>query len=216
MGLTLSYTKNNGAEYWRNKPNKKDSWLKEETTVGTFSVPKGCFFQVNPYCCDILLEKVQEKVKEIAPKTVIDLYCGSGIFAIASAMADVEQVVGIDCEEKSIEAAKYNAKSRNLENCEFIPGDAEKLTNKTLRGVEPENTLLIIDPPRNGLGRKARGAIKASGIKDIIYISCGPDTLMRDLKDLMRKGYKLESTQMVDMFPRTSHFETISYLKKEN
>jgi len=212
MSITIRYTENDGAMYWRNKPNKKDSWLKEKTILGDISVPKGCFFQVNPACCDILINTVSEMIDKIKPASVVDLYCGAGIFAIAAAARGVKNVVGIDCEDKSIVAAKYNASSRGFDNCRFVAGDAEKLTNQTLRNVDPENTVLIIDPPRNGLGRKARGAIKACGIKHIIYISCGPDTLMRDLKDLLRKGYELKSSQMVDMFPRTSHFETISYL----
>ena len=216
MALTIRHTENDGAQYWRNKPNKKDSWLKEKTVIGDISVPKGCFFQVNPACCDILINLVTEMITKIKPDSVVDLYCGVGIFAIAASTAGVRNVVGIDCEEKSIIAARYNASSRGFEKCKFHAGDAEKLTNQALNNVDPQDTVLVIDPPRNGLGRKARGAIKASGIKHIIYISCGPDTLMRDLKDLLRNGYVLMSSQMIDMFPRTSHFETISYLVKES
>ncbi len=213
MGLTIRHTESDGVSYWRNKPNKKDSWLKEKTVLGDISVPKGCFFQINPACCDVLINQVSDIIEKVKPQSVVDLYCGVGIFALAAATKGVPHVVGIDSDEKSIVAANYNAKSRNFEDCKFIAGDAEKLTNNTLRNVDPEETVLIIDPPRNGLGRRARGAIKASGIKRIIYISCGPDTLVRDLKDLIKKGYTLKSSQMVDMFPRTSHFETVSYLE---
>ncbi len=214
INVTYRHTENSGAEFWRNSPNPKDSWLKEETKLGNISVPKGSFFQINPSVGDILISKVEEYIRKANPEIVIDLYCGVGIFAITAALQNIPRVIGVDIDKNAITVAKFNAKSRDLTNCGFRRSDAGKIARDIFSDIETDNSMLIIDPPRGGLSRQSRESIKRSNIKTIIYISCAPDTLARDLKELTYNGYEIKETQLLDMFPRTSHFETITYLIK--
>jgi tRNA/tmRNA/rRNA uracil-C5-methylase (TrmA/RlmC/RlmD family) len=214
MTVTFRHTENDGVSFWRNNPGKKESWLKENTILGSISVPKGSFFQVNPECADILISKVMEMTEKIKPEEVIDLYCGVGIFSIAASKNCSGKITGIDSNADGIEAARYNAKTRNLDNCEFIAERADRALGRTLKKIINPNSLLIVDPPRTGLDKTTATAIENSGIKSIIYISCAPDTLCRDLKNLIVSGYKVISSQMIDMFPRTSHFESVTFLER--
>ncbi len=214
ISVTYRHTENSGAEFWRNNPNSKDSWLKESTKLGNISVPKESFFQINPLVGDILISKVEEYVKKANPEILIDLYCGVGIFAITAALQNVPKVIGVDIDKNAITVAKFNAKSRDLKNCAFRKSDAGKIARDIFSDIKTDNSMLIIDPPRGGLSRRSRESIIKSNIKTIIYISCSPDTLARDLKELTSNGYELKETQLLDMFPRTAHFETISYLEK--
>ena len=215
MSLTFRHTENDGAVYWRNNPDKKDSWLKEKTVLGMISVPKNGFFQVNPCSRDILISKVSDILEKIKPGSVIDMYCGAGIFSIAAALKNIEKVIGIDSDEATIKAAEYNASTRNLKNCSFHAGDTGRMAADVFNKINPRDALLIIDPPRGGIDRRTAEGIERSGIKGIIYISCAPDTLGRDLKNILCYGYKIRSAQLIDMFPRTFHFESLTYLERD-
>jgi 23S rRNA (uracil1939-C5)-methyltransferase len=219
MTFTLRYTENDGVQYWRNNPPSNASWLKEKTCLGNISVPIGSFFQVNPSVTDILITKVKEVIEEFNPQSVIDLYCGCGLFSIVSAKAGVEIITGLDSDENSIKAAEYNAKQYDIKDALFLTNFADKgfeeLLEEHRRRTQGElsDTVLIVDPPRNGLGRRVKKCIKESRFKGIIYISCAPDTLQRDIGFLQEAGYQVSSAQMLDMFPRTSHFESLVVLK---
>ena len=211
--VSFRHTENNGASFWRNEPNSKDSWLKEKTVLGDFSVPKGSFFQINPQCGDILISKVEEIIKEKKPKSIIDLFCGIGIFGIIAGLSGAK-VIGIDIDKKAIEVAKYNAKVRGLDNCKFIAGDAAKVISRIFNDIPEDDSILIIDPPRTGLTRLAKSIITQYNFKTIIYISCATDTFCRDAKEICYTGYNLHSSQILDMFPRTAHFESINIFEK--
>lgn len=213
MPFTLRYTEVDGVVSWRNEPRKDMRWLREATPIGEFSVPAGSFFQVNSKVAAFLVEQVQAWLAKLNPSVVYDLYCGAGLFGIAAAMQGVERVVGIDVDAGGIEAARYNAKQRDLTQCEFSRGRADDLFEMHAAST-PSGSCLILDPPRTGLHPRLIHQIGASGIPHIIYISCSPDTLVRDLQRLERKGYTACEFRLADMFPRTSHFETMTLLTK--
>jgi 23S rRNA (uracil1939-C5)-methyltransferase len=220
MTFTLRHTENDGVKYWRNSPPANASWLKESTTLGLISVPLGGFFQVNPAVADILIKKVQEEIKKIKPESVIDLYCGCGLFSVAAGQAGVDIVTGLDSDEAAIQAASYNAGQHGIKDAEFIANFADKGFSDVVElhkgrcGGDLSNCVLVVDPPRSGLGRRIKQALRECDFAAIIYISCAPDTLQRDLYSLTGSGYAVQSAQMLDMFPRTSHFESLIVLKK--
>jgi 23S rRNA (uracil1939-C5)-methyltransferase/tRNA (uracil-5-)-methyltransferase len=220
-GMTLTLRKDqNQVNWWRNAPSQKASWLKEQTIIGSMSVPMGGFFQINNDVTDILIEKVIEAIKAFAPKSLIDLYCGCGLFSLAAYAAGVNKISGIDCVEQAIAAAQYNAKQHNIPSAIFTANSADKGFESLMEQHEKNfntkisDTVLIVDPPRNGMGRNVRKLIRKTDFKGIIYISCAPDTLRRDLKILRSTGYVVKSAQMFDMFPRTAHFESMVVLER--
>ncbi|MCK5844130.1 MAG: class I SAM-dependent RNA methyltransferase [Victivallales bacterium] len=218
MTLTFRSTKNDGVIFWRNKPGGNESWLKESTVLGSVSVPWDGFFQVNPEVANILIGRVVAAVEEFAPKSVVDLYCGCGLFSLATAKAGIERISGLDSDASTIEAARYNLKKAGSQDAILSANFAEKgfkellAKHKSRMGGSLSETLLIVDPPRSGLARNVKGSIAASDLKGIIYISCSPDTLSRDIRELVRAGFAVRSAGMLDMFPRTSHFESLIVL----
>jgi len=212
MTVTLRETANDGVQLWRNNPPSRMSWLKEETPVGTISVPAGSFFQINPDGGAMLINKVGEMLDKLEPSYVIDLYCGVGIFGVTAAKHGAQQIFGIDSDGPAITAAEYNLKNSGAESYKLLTGTVEKTLKTIADCYDPENTTLIVDPPRTGIARSVIQHLCNTGIANIIYISCGPDTLCRDLKILTDNGYKIVHTQLVDMFPRTAHFESITLL----
>lgn len=220
MTVTLRYTENNGVIWWRNNPPVNSSWLKENTFVGTISVPSGSFFQVNNAVADILLAKVIDQIKGFSPFSVIDLYCGCGLFSMAAAIAGVPNIVGLDSDPDAIKAAGFNAKNQGVQNAVFFADSADLGFSRLVENhgklcnYDMSKTLLIVDPPRNGIAKQVHEVIKHSGFMGIIYISCSPDTLQRDLEKLNKIGYRVASAEMLDMFPRTAHFESLVVLTK--
>lgn len=219
MTLTLRYTAADGVKWWRNNPPANSSWLKEKLSIGIISVPCGSFFQVNNTVADILLDKVIAQIRKFSPYSVVDLYCGCGLFSIAASIAGVENIAGLDSDPDSIKAARYNAENFGIKqavfSADFANSGFSKLVDnhKKTCNYELANSLLIVDPPRSGLGKKVLDIIKNCGFMGIIYVSCSPDTLQRDLQDLTRTGYRVISAEMLDMFPRTAHFESLVVLE---
>ncbi|QSH41859.1 RsmD family RNA methyltransferase [Lentisphaerota bacterium ZTH] len=213
QSLVLRHTVQNGVVYWRNKPSAKMSWLKEEMPFGSFSVPAGSFQQVNPYGCGKLIEGVISLLEQVNPERVIDLYCGSGLFATAAAAAGFRDIIAVEADEKAAAAAKYNLGQYGVASPEVVSSDAAEQQNLLLEKIN-DKTLLIVDPPRSGLHKKLRKILTSSRLKHLIYISCSPDTLGRDLLEFDKAGFRLEKVQMINMFPRTGHFETFTYLTR--
>ncbi len=214
MEVTFRYAPQNGAMFWRNNPPAKMSWLKESTPIGEISVPPGSFFQINPECGAVLVNKVAGLVKEIRPECFIDLYCGVGIFGATAAAQGVKKIIGIDVDGPAIQAADYNLRKYGAKDFQLIAGKTEKAF-KNLKGqYDPVGTMVVVDPPRTGIELSALQHLATTGIANIVYISCSADTLCRDLRRLVRAGYVIRGTQLVDMFPRTSHFESVTWLSK--
>ena len=148
----------------------------------------------------------------MADKTVFDLYCGTGTIGQIMAEAGSKKVIGIELIEEAVVAANENAKRNHLENCTFLAGDVLKMVDE----LEERPDLIIVDPPRDGIHPKAIGKIIAFGAPEIVYVSCKPTSLARDLEIFQQEGYQVERVKLMDMFPRTVHVETVVLLSKLN
>ena len=138
---------------------------------------------------------------------VYDLYSGTG--TIAQILASVSgKVVGVEIVEEAVEAARQNAALNHLENCEFIAGDVLK----ALDTIEEKPDFIVLDPPREGIHPKALNKIIDYGVDKMIYISCKPTSLQRDLEILQERGYRVERICCIDLFPGTVHCETVCLL----
>ncbi len=207
--VILRWTPNDGAMYWTDRTQPPKPMLTETTIFGKIAVPAGSFFQVNLPAADLLINHVSRVLKEISPKTVLDLYCGIGMFAFAAAQAGAETILGIDSDEDAVTAAKENARLLNFDHIKFTTGLVSGMLDNMLETVE---TTVILDPPRRGLEKNVTDIICRHKPAEIIYISCAADTMARDVKQLSAGGYQVLDTAMVDMFPRTPHFESITRL----
>ena len=188
-------------------------FITEETLGLKFNISPFSFFQTNSLGAERLYEKAREYAMEcdvIDKKPVIfDLYSGTG--TIAQLLAPVaSKVVGVEIVEEAVDAARENAKLNNLDNCEFIANDVLKAIDE----VKELPDLIILDPPRDGVNPKALGKILKYGVKKIVYISCKPTSLARDLAAFYAAGYELEKMSCVDMFPGTAHVETVVLMSR--
>lgn len=212
MAIIFRWTQKDGAQWWRNIAAANDIWLVESSVLGPLSVPRDSFYQMNPGLADLLVHALLRKLSEPLPHVAIDLYCGVGVFALAAATLKIPRVIGMDVDGPGIKAAAYNAKKMGLTSIEWITANAEKGLSK-LHLDQPEQTSLIVDPPRTGMGREMiRDIIKQRPAR-ILYISCAPDTMARDANWLKEGGYRIHSAQLFDMFPRTAHFESLTELR---
>ena len=142
---------------------------------------------------------------------IFDLYSGTG--TIAQILAPVaKKVVGVEIVAEAVEAAKENAELNGLNNCEFIAGDVLKVIDD----IKDKPDLIVLDPPRDGIHPKALQKIIDFGVARIVYISCKPTSLARDLVILQEQGYKVEKACAVDMFPQTVHVETVVKLHRKD
>jgi len=173
----------------------------------TFSISTFSFFQTYSAGAELLYQTVREWVG-MDVGTIYDLYCGTGTIAqILSTCA--KEVIGIELVPEAIEAAKENARINEIENVSFIAGDVLKVMDSF---KEPD--IIILDPPRNGIHPKALKNIIELGARKIIYVSCKPTSLTRDLVVLIENGYQIEALRCHDMFPRTPHVEVVCLLVK--
>ena len=175
-----------------------------------FKVSVYSFFQTNSAGAEKLYSIVKEFAGDVADKTVFDLYCGTGTIGQIMAEAGSKKVVGIELIEEAVVAANENAKRNHLENCTFLAGDVLKMVDE----LEEKPDLIIVDPPRDGIHPKAIGKIIAFGAPEIVYVSCKPTSLARDLEIFQQEGYQVERVKLMDMFPRTVHVECVVLLTK--
>ena len=175
-----------------------------------FKVSVYSFFQTNSAGAEKLYSIVKEFAGDVADKTVFDLYCGTGTIGQIMAEAGSKKVLGIELIEEAVVAANENAKRNHLENCTFLAGDVLKMVDE----LEERPDLIIVDPPRDGIHPKAIGKIIAFGAPEIVYVSCKPTSLARDLEIFQQEGYQVERVKLMDMFPRTVHVETVCLLSK--
>ena len=175
-----------------------------------FKVSVYSFFQTNSAGAEKLYSIVKEFAGDVADKTVFDLYCGTGTIGQIMAEAGSKKVIGIELIEEAVVAANENAKRNHLENCTFLAGDVLKMVDE----LKERPDLIIVDPPRDGFHPKAIGKIIAFGAPEIVYVSCKPTSLARDLEIFQQEGYQVERVKLMDMFPRTVHVETVVLLSK--
>lgn len=174
-----------------------------------FKISPFSFFQTNTLGAEVLYDKVREYVGETKDKLIYDLYSGTG--TIAQMLAPVaSKVVGVEIVEEAVEAAKKNAVDNHLDNCEFIAGDVLKVVDNLTK--KPD--ILVLDPPRDGIHPKALTKIINFNVDEMVYVSCKPTSLMRDLLVFREAGYEVKRCCLVDMFPGTVHVETVVLLSK--
>ena len=188
-----------------------DGYITDILGEFTFKISPMSFYQVNPVQAEALYNIAIENANITKDDVVCDLYCGIGTIGIfASKYA--KKVYGIEIVPQAIEDAKENAKINNVDNIEFICGDVEKAFDELIKKEKVTPDVIIVDPPRKGLDENTINNILKLNVGRVIYISCNPATMARDLK-MMEKKYNIEAIQPVDMFPFTSHTESISVLK---
>ena len=176
-----------------------------------FKISPFSFFQTNTLGAEVLYDQVREYVGETKDKLVYDLYTGTG--TIAQMLAPVaSKVVGVEIVEEAVEAAKKNAVDNHLDNCEFIAGDVLKVVDNLTQ--KPD--ILVLDPPRDGIHPKALRKIINFNVDEMVYVSCKPTSLMRDLLVFKEAGYEVKRCCLVDMFPGTVHVESIVLLSHKS
>lgn len=182
----------------------------EEMLLGLrFKVSPFSFFQTNTGGAERLYQTVTEWLGPVSGKTIFDLYSGTGtITQIVSRVA--KQAIGVEIVEEAVAAARENTECNGLTNCRFIAGDVLKVIDNLTERPD----ILVLDPPRDGIHPKALPKIIGFGAEKIIYISCKPTSLVRDLAIFQEHGYQVEKIKCVDMFPQTGHVETVVLLSK--
>jgi 23S rRNA (uracil1939-C5)-methyltransferase len=185
-----------------------DDYITERILGLTFRVTAFSFFQTNSYGAERLFSIVRDFAGQ-GLGVVYDLYCGTGTIAqIISPQA--EKVIGIEIVPEAIEAARENARLNGLDNCRFIAGDVLA----ELDSLEEQPGLIILDPPRSGIHPKALEKLAAIRPPRLVYVSCQPASLARDLQALTASGYKAEKVKCVDMFPHTPHVECVTLMSR--
>jgi tRNA/tmRNA/rRNA uracil-C5-methylase (TrmA/RlmC/RlmD family) len=178
-----------------------------------WEVPRDSFFQNNFFLLPKLVETVRERVQSSGARFLVDVYCGVGFFGIELAGA-VERFAGVEIDAQAIRAARRNAAARGAANGEFLEGRAEELLPGLLEKFHPERTVVLIDPPRTGCPASGLEALRRVRPAQVLYVSCHPATLARDLKLLCADGvFALQSVTPLDMFPQTQHVECVADLR---
>lgn len=186
-----------------------EDFFYEELLGLKFKISTFSFFQTNSLGAEVLYRKVREYVGETKDKIVYDLYSGTG--TIAQLLAPVAgKVIGVEIVEAAVAAARENAAGNGLCNCEFIAGDVLKV----LDTIEEKPDFIVLDPPRDGIHPRALERIVAYGVERMVYVSCKPTSLARDLQVFLEAGYRVEKVCLVDMFPETVNVETVALLSR--
>lgn len=191
-------------------------YIYEELLGLRFKISTFSFFQTNTYSAEVLYETAREYVGRAGDgadvcggKLLYDLYSGTGTIAQLMAAAS-DRVIGVEIVEEAVEAARENAALNGLQNCEFIAGDVLKVLDE----LTEKPDMIILDPPRDGIHPKALPKIIGYGVERIVYISCKPTSLARDLETFLEGGYRVERAVAVDQFPWTANVETVCLLSK--
>ncbi|MGC8805680.1 MAG: 23S rRNA (uracil(1939)-C(5))-methyltransferase RlmD, partial [Candidatus Ratteibacteria bacterium] len=186
-------------------------YIEEKIENFKFVIYPEIFFQPNTVGASKLYETISLLSEEIKPNSVLGLFCGSAPIEIFLSRI-CNEVTGVDNNPVNIEAAKENCKINNITNCRFYDMSAEQFLKKT-QSSSLRYDLLIVDPPRGGLSKKAIHQILKIGIKNVIYVSCNPATLARDIFLFGQAGYVLQTVVPIDLFPHTPHIESCCVLQ---
>lgn len=178
-----------------------------------WEVPRDSFFQNNFFMLPALVDTARQMIKDSGTRHLIDAYCGVGFFAIELSDA-VDSWLGVEIDAMAIKSAKANATNRGAANGEFVAGATEELLSGLLDKFSPEKTTVLIDPPRKGCRPQSMQLLRDTRPQQVIYVSCHPATLARDLNLLCADGvYRVERVVPLDMFPQTQHVECIADLR---
>ncbi len=217
QSLTLRWTQTDGVLWWLDQPAAPLPALTEVGPLGPLEVPGDGFYQVNPDVANELVRRLREAFAQAgaAKLSVLDLYCGGGIFGLACAQAGSPNVLGIEAHAPSVRAARRNARQLGLP-ARFECADATAWIRRGLQEHDAGTTAVVVDPPRAGLDPAVAAALAAWRPAHLFYISCDPATLTRDLRQLLSAGYAVRTAELLDMFPRTAHFETFIWLERHH
>ncbi|HEY2328722.1 MAG TPA: class I SAM-dependent RNA methyltransferase [Verrucomicrobiae bacterium] len=178
-----------------------------------WDVPRDSFFQNNFFLLPKLVETVRGFLRDGGAKHLVDLYCGVGFFGIETADV-VESFAGVEYDQLAIKAARQNAESRKINNGEFISAKVEDVLPELLQKFSPGKTSVILDPPRKGCWPETLELLRRTKPAQVIYVSCHPATMARDLNILSGDGvFNLARVQPLDMFPQTQHVECVAELR---
>lgn len=178
-----------------------------------FRISPRSFYQVNPVQTEVLYSVAKKFASLSGEERVIDAYCGTGTIGLTMADA-AREVIGVEVNEDAVRDAKENAKLNGITNAKFYAVDAgEFMSALAAKGEKAD--VVITDPPRAGCSMKFLKSLISLAPKRIVYVSCSPETLARDLRTLTKDGYKVKKIQPVDMFPYTGHVETVVCLSRE-
>ena len=210
--ITFRHTRADGVVSWVGRPSDKARWLTEESIVGPVLVPPDGFFQVNPGVADALVAEVRswiaETAREMGAMHLLDLYCGVGVFGLAAAKDGMTEVIGIESGRNAVTAAKRNARALGVAQASFHCETAAEAARKHFHCTDFSRTIAVVDPPRSGMEKSAAEALAEAGPPAVVYVSCDPATLTRDLCIFAAHGYAVRRARVFDMFPRTLHFES--------
>ncbi len=185
-------------------------YIVDELCGCTFEISPSSFYQVNPVQCENLYKKAVEYAGCTGKETLFDSYCGTGTIGIIAAKG-AKSVIGVELNRDAVRDAKSNAERNGINNIRFICGDAgEYLSTAAVENIKFDT--VIMDPPRAGSSKKFINALIKIKPKKIVYISCNPVTLARDLELITTRGYRVKEIQPYDMFPYTKHIETVCLL----
>lgn len=197
-------------------PQTKILWGKEaivdEVAGMRFRVSATSFFQVNPLQTEVLYERALAYAGLTGKETVLDVYCGVGSLTLFLARR-ARRVYGVEVVEEAIRDAEENARLNGIENVTFLVGEAERVLPK-LAAIGTRFETAVLDPPRAGCEPQVLQTLAEIGVKKIVYVSCNPSTLARDLKFLGEWGYTAREVQPVDMFPHTFHVECVALAER--
>ena len=178
----------------------------------TFRISPQSFYQVNPVQTEVLYQTAMEYAGLQGKESVIDAYCGIGTIGMVAAK-QAKHVLGIELNKDAVRDAKMNAKENQMNNIEFRQGDAGKFMVDMAKKHQKVD-VVFMDPPRAGSDEKFLSSVAQMGPKKVVYVSCNPVTLARDLKYMVKHGYKVEKIQPVDMFPFCDHVENVVLMTK--
>ena len=196
----------------KEKPIYGPGFIKDKLCGCTFRISPKSFYQVNPVQTEVLYGKAMEFAAMTGKERVIDAYCGTGTIGII-ASRNARDVIGVELNRDAIRDARMNARENKIRNVRFVPGDAGWF----MEGMAAEGEkvdVVLMDPPRAGSDRKFLHSLLSLSPEKIVYVSCNPETLARDLAYLTKRDYLVKKMQPVDMFPVTDSVETVCLLGK--
>lgn len=189
-----------------------DGYITEQLGDFSFRISPKAFYQINPIQTEVLYNTTLEFAGLTGKETVVDAYCGTGTIGIF-ASPKAKKVVGVELNPDAVKDARVNAKLNSAENTEFYNADAGEFLADAAASNEKYD-VVIMDPPRSGSTVKFLKSVVKLAPKTVVYVSCNPETLARDLMFLVRNGYKVKKIQPVDMFPHTNHVECVCTLSR--
>ena len=215
--ITFRHTRADGVVSWAGRAPADAPNLTEDSPAGPLAVPPDGFYQVNPPVAAALVGQVREWIAGLfaagGVDTLLDLYCGVGVFGLAAAQDGVPRLVGVESGRASVEAAAANAAARGAA-ADFHRDTVAAASAKGFYGLDLSRAVAIADPPRQGMERAAATALADSPCRGLVYVSCDPATFARDLALLVAGGFAVRKARLFDMVPRTCHFESAALLTR--